>query len=556
MSGWDRPPPLQVRPSPYTEWKCLCRRPVKPNNVQDPASKKSNCPGFSKRALQAIDHSSGELDQDTGYCSDLRAMLCILVAPGSPRSQSIVEEHIIAPNMVAVELLPNIKEVGSPRVDVCDSRATSPFSLRDATRHSPDRSQWLERHMDIVNDIGDVQIRSPAWQDDAIGKKPEHWSHLFPSLGSRGDDLKPHGGTQSPSALPNESPSIYGESQSFVSEYSNGLTIAVAPDLGNAVKGESFESNDPTLGLVHPIPRPPSLYIASRNIALFPDPPMEFEPLFEPPAISQECMIDYGVIPRSDWPVDDSETAPLANESSSGRPVDSFVNSSFTSMDHTCSPDSSPWSPCGYQANFGTQHQAISHNETFRSSGPELFDVNDQYNLNSELDKSPTAANDCHGLTLLSSDSDPYIQPAVHMNSRRSSFVNIAPNPGTVVINGDHDPFFVAADTFARRDSRRRINQPTQKRHTTDTSHLRQQLGSNRTYSCPSEKRNAFLIESKRHGLSYKDIKRLGGFKEAESTLRGRFRTLTKTKDQRVRKPRWHDKDVSSCLGFRLLFFA
>jgi hypothetical protein len=45
--------------------------------------------------------------------------------------------------------------------------------------------------------------------------------------------------------------------------------------------------------------------------------------------------------------------------------------------------------------------------------------------------------------------------------------------------------------------------------------------------------------------LSYKDIKRLGGFEEAESTLRGRFRTLTKSKEQRVRKPQWKDKDVS-----------
>jgi hypothetical protein len=60
-----------------------------------------------------------------------------------------------------------------------------------------------------------------------------------------------------------------------------------------------------------------------------------------------------------------------------------------------------------------------------------------------------------------------------------------------------------------------------------------------------SNNRDAFLIDCKRRGLSYKDIKRLGGFKEAESTLRGRYRTLTKSKDQRVRKPRWQDQDVS-----------
>ncbi|KAL5336734.1 hypothetical protein BJX70DRAFT_371893 [Aspergillus crustosus] len=67
-----------------------------------------------------------------------------------------------------------------------------------------------------------------------------------------------------------------------------------------------------------------------------------------------------------------------------------------------------------------------------------------------------------------------------------------------------------------------------------------------------SDARNAFLIEYKRRGLSYKDIKRLGGFKEAESTLRGRFRTLTKSKEQRVRKPHWYENDVSFCRKFQL----
>ncbi|KAJ5922855.1 hypothetical protein N7516_010558 [Penicillium verrucosum] len=59
-----------------------------------------------------------------------------------------------------------------------------------------------------------------------------------------------------------------------------------------------------------------------------------------------------------------------------------------------------------------------------------------------------------------------------------------------------------------------------------------------------TDERNTFLIDCKRRGLSYKDIKRVGGFKEAESTLRGRYRTLTKSKDQRVRKPRWQEKDI------------
>ena len=48
--------------------------------------------------------------------------------------------------------------------------------------------------------------------------------------------------------------------------------------------------------------------------------------------------------------------------------------------------------------------------------------------------------------------------------------------------------------------------------------------------------RDRLLVEWKLEGMSYRDIKARGGFTEAESTLRGRFRAFTKEPDQRVRK--------------------
>lgn len=54
-----------------------------------------------------------------------------------------------------------------------------------------------------------------------------------------------------------------------------------------------------------------------------------------------------------------------------------------------------------------------------------------------------------------------------------------------------------------------------------------------------------FLVRQKQMGMTYKEIRRLGGFTEAESTLRGRYRTLTKVREARVRKPEWSEKDVS-----------
>ena len=52
------------------------------------------------------------------------------------------------------------------------------------------------------------------------------------------------------------------------------------------------------------------------------------------------------------------------------------------------------------------------------------------------------------------------------------------------------------------------------------------------------------LLRLRAEGHSYKDLKRMGRFHEAESTLRGRHRTLTKDKGERVRKPQWRDQDV------------
>ncbi|KAH8749741.1 hypothetical protein F5883DRAFT_694706 [Diaporthe sp. PMI_573] len=43
--------------------------------------------------------------------------------------------------------------------------------------------------------------------------------------------------------------------------------------------------------------------------------------------------------------------------------------------------------------------------------------------------------------------------------------------------------------------------------------------------------------------MTYKEIRKQGGFTEAESTLRGRFRTLTKPKEASVRKPEFQEID-------------
>ncbi|EOD45551.1 bis(5-nucleosyl)-tetraphosphatase [Neofusicoccum parvum] len=58
------------------------------------------------------------------------------------------------------------------------------------------------------------------------------------------------------------------------------------------------------------------------------------------------------------------------------------------------------------------------------------------------------------------------------------------------------------------------------------------------------KKKDKLLVKWKRAGMSYRQIRDKGGFTEAESTLRGRYRTLTKNREERVRKPLWMAEDV------------
>lgn len=59
------------------------------------------------------------------------------------------------------------------------------------------------------------------------------------------------------------------------------------------------------------------------------------------------------------------------------------------------------------------------------------------------------------------------------------------------------------------------------------------------------QRKDEFLVEKRKLRWSYRRIKEAGKFKEAEATLRGRHRELTKPKEERVRKPEWQASDVS-----------
>ncbi|PCG90836.1 Hypothetical protein PENO1_097080 [Penicillium occitanis (nom. inval.)] len=55
--------------------------------------------------------------------------------------------------------------------------------------------------------------------------------------------------------------------------------------------------------------------------------------------------------------------------------------------------------------------------------------------------------------------------------------------------------------------------------------------------------KDRYIVRGKQLKLSYGQIKAIAGWRDAESTLRGRYRNFTKAKHERVRKPVWHEID-------------
>lgn len=471
-------------------------------------------------------------------------MRCVLVDPGSLRSYPIIHMLCTSSDMAAVNPIPLTQGVSS-HSDVGDSKATSPPSPEDATVDMSPKPQWLEEDTSPADDVVDVPVLDPSSQDDTLEEGIPQLYYALPSLGSLGFDFEPHRDTQTPSALQGERSPIH-ESQSFTSEYSHDLAASVTSESNTPIKEEGFDPDDLTLGLFHPVPR----YIfstAGRNIPLFPDKVgCEATPLFTNCEVPQEDLFDHGIVPKIEWTLDDFGTVPFLDEPSLGG-LDTIDDTGIPTMNQTCSPESSlSWSPAGYQASSDMQHQGINHNHLFCPSGRDVLNTNDQdYQAGTWFDQT-AAASDPRTSAPLSNVSHSYLQQPVPLNPCRPNYTNLTTSQDTTTMNRDHGIFRVTEETFAYHESLFRLNQLTQSRLALDTSHhLRQLVLGNRTFTCPLEARNAFLINSKRLGLSYKDIKRLGEFPEAESTLRGRYRTLTKSKEQRVRKPHWHDKDVS-----------
>jgi hypothetical protein len=112
----------------------------------------------------------------------------------------------------------------------------------------------------------------------------------------------------------------------------------------------------------------------------------------------------------------------------------------------------------------------------------------------------------------------------------------------TLLFDRRPNPYLAPPD----RSSRQRQEQWSNKNAVPSQSHFQTRFMAPPTDSEKAQRSedDKILLEMKSDGYTYKDIRKKLGRKVAESTLRGRYRSLTKPRSARVRAPKWQEVDV------------
>lgn len=401
---------------------------------------------------------------------------------------------------------------------------------------------WMKPHEYQSTNSG-LSSKRPMVQRQAWRENLGYWREPFTPLGSQPQRLQPFELQHRPMPQARYLPAERGRTLSLPG--SDGRYMdSNAKCLGSSqsFNGKDIKAEEPSPNIFHPIPKP-NLYLAANNFASFMDvdDAGETAPSFDCADCSKQekASLDLGNHSFTQVPALMNDNAdgmsPFQLKGSPG------ASSVATEEHYTSAPGSLSWPTYKLPSQWSTQHQETWPGE-FNWANMPLFQ-NGAHNsrlANADLD-SPMSMNDnISGLPLINEMHNPGSAFASSACKHDFNFAS-AVNPtseyfGVPDINAMDNENVYPLDHSTYSESQPSVEP--------DGSEF-QERRDFQTIAYHSDTRNAFLIECKRRGLSYKDIKRIGGFKEAESTLRGRFRTLTKSKEQRVRKPQWQPRDVS-----------
>ncbi|KAF7180883.1 hypothetical protein CNMCM7691_000012 [Aspergillus felis] len=484
-------------------------------------------------SIPAIEDRSGELDHRKCNMASLKAMLRVLVGPDHSKTCLIFEKNPESTDpdpasylfenrghLLQAKPCNQQSELCSRKIDNCDQSWTN--HCTGFTEGQP------EAIVDTSNrpSMADEQTMEPdvcSWSDVMTSFEPENHGLSTDYYTCVADIRNLHrprhsdGGVTGP-----ESREQHGD-------------FKIEVPVQSAFCDEETKSDNYPCGLVHPNPRP-SLYMAAHPFGSFSETNATSDTTS--PSASQEGLSDpfrHG-FRKTHRPYSHIGGATIfQNHVSPGSSV-ATTDDPYSPVAGTCSATTSHhWSSGGQIAPWEMQSQELE----FRNSC-----FSQMRNCDGQVEEIATV-DACHGLPSVDCGQRYPQQPPFVLHPFTSHEYNSTSVKHRSEVDGGHCQLAFANDELTYPQHRYEVIQSVHATIASNGALSSQGRPSTRSISCHNEARNAFLIECKRRGLSYKDIKRLGGFEEAESTLRGRFRTLTKSKEQRVRKPQWKDKDVS-----------
>ncbi|KAL4883760.1 hypothetical protein BJY04DRAFT_216100 [Aspergillus karnatakaensis] len=446
--------------------------------------------------------------------------------------------------------------------DFCIQRGTFPSSARLALlpidgfgnilqTTSFDTPANLVQRSDTTTKCGQNQMTSHVEADEQCSITPNGLSNadMLRREAQAGGDQMSHWHAEFPSThrIPFDSYRSQPSSQSpnswkvHTPLHTSPVSQLAVEDIG------SVRSSGPAPALIHPIPKQApytvTSYFSSESVP-------ESISAFGPTDAAQEGHVSEGdrcLMRGSDWTTDDLVFPGLLHDRQSpGTTSITTVNEKYTpsTADGTYNDGTvTPWPSLTAQVPWaGQRHNVPQDDGDAAWDDAQIYSaISQQSQQQDHFDRYPLANDNPNGLPTLGSSGQAFIQPSSLLDPYRSNAGYL--DDGTVG-QSEHNLTQPFGDNFSYQGGPRPNDtsdsffdgfgqDPYQPYHAG-------RIGG----PWSNDARNAFLIEYKRRGLSYKDIKRLGGFKEAESTLRGRFRTLTKSKEQRVRKPHWYENDV------------
>ncbi|KAF4220499.1 hypothetical protein CNMCM5878_001389 [Aspergillus fumigatiaffinis] len=488
-------------------------------------------------SILAVEDRSGELGDRKGNMASLKAMLRVLVGPDHSKTCLIFEKNPDSTDpdpasylfenrghLLQAKPCDQQSELCSEKVFNCDQPWTN-----HCTGVTEGQSGAI---VDTSNRLStaDEQTMKPdvcSWSDVLTSFEPEHGlsPDYYTCLANIQTLHRPRHSDGGPTGPENR-------------ERHDELKIDV-PVQDSAFCDEEAKPDNYPCGLLHPIPRP-NLYMAADPFGSFSETNATSDTIS--PSASQESLPDSfrHSFRKAHCPYSHTGGAMLfQNHVSPGSSV-ATTDDPYTPIAGTCSATTPlPWSSSGQMVPWEMQSPEFElRNNCFpqlRHHGGRVEEIH----RNATLDAS-------HGLPSVDCSQHYPQQPPFVLHPFTPHEYNSTSVKDRSVVDEGHCQLTFTNDELTYLQHRYEIIQSVHATIANNGALNRQGRASSRSISCHNEAaRNAFLIECKRRGLSYKDIKRLGGFEEAESTLRGRFRTLTKSKEQRVRKPQWKDKDVS-----------